>query len=72
MMNVANTQQNSGLTPWQPGQSGNPSGRPKGTRDLAASVLEATDGGKMMVDALISIAKGEMPEPMKGDPGSPK
>jgi len=28
------------LSLWQPGQSGNPSGRPKGTRDLAGYVLE--------------------------------
>ena len=26
--------------PWQPGQSGNPNGRPKGTRDLAGSMLD--------------------------------
>ncbi len=32
-LNSARTQQNSGLIPWQPGQSGNPAGRPKGTRD---------------------------------------
>jgi len=52
---------NNRLTPWQPGQSGNPSGRPKGTRDLAGYVLEATDGGKELVDALVSIARGVMP-----------
>jgi hypothetical protein len=49
------------LSPWQPGQSGNPSGRPKGTRDLAGYVLETTDGGKELVDALVSIARGVMP-----------
>jgi len=49
------------LTPWRPGQSGNPSGRPKGTRDLAGYVLETTDGGKELVDALICIARGAMP-----------
>ncbi len=49
------------LSPWQPGQSGNPSGRPKGTRDLAGYVLETTDGGKELVDALVSIARGIMP-----------
>ena len=46
---------------WQPGQSGNPSGRPKGTRDLAGYVLETTDGGKELVDALVSLARGAMP-----------
>jgi len=46
---------------WQPGQSGNPSGRSKGTRDLAGYVLETTDGGKELVDALVSLARGVMP-----------
>ena len=41
--------------------SGNPSGRPKGTRDLAGYVLETTDGGKELVDALASIARAVMP-----------
>jgi len=59
-MTTANNQENN-LSPWQPGQSGNPSGRPKGTRDLAAYVLETTDGGKELVDALICIARGVMP-----------
>jgi len=52
---------NNNLSPWQPGQSGNPSGRPKGTRDLAGYVLETTDGGKELVDALVSLARGVMP-----------
>ena len=59
-MTTANSPNNN-LRPWKPGQSGNPSGRPKGTRDLAAYVLETTDGGKELVDALISIARGVMP-----------
>ena len=59
-MTSANSPNNS-LTPWKPGQSVNPSGRPKGTRDLAGYVLETTDGGKELVDALVSIAKGAMP-----------
>src|SRR5215471_6119581 len=29
----------SGLRPWQPGQSGNPKGRPKGQRSTAIAVL---------------------------------
>jgi hypothetical protein len=28
------------LTPWQPGESGNPDGRPKGTKNLASIVRE--------------------------------
>ena len=52
---------NNNLSPWKPGQSGNPSGRPKGTRDLAGYVLESTDGGQELVDVLVSIARGFMP-----------
>ena len=52
---------NNNLSPWKPGQSGNPSGGPKGTRDLAGYVLETTNGGKELVDALVSIARGVMP-----------
>ena len=59
-MTTANNAENN-LSPWQPGQSGNPSGRPRGTRDLAGYVLESTDGGKELVDALVSIARGVMP-----------
>ncbi|MDP6497272.1 MAG: DUF5681 domain-containing protein [Dehalococcoidia bacterium] len=59
-MTAANNQGNN-LTPWKPGQSGNPSGRPKGTRDLAGYVLETTDGGKELVDALVCITRGFMP-----------
>ena len=60
MITTANNPENN-LSPWQPGQSGNPSGRPKGARDLAGYVLETTDGGKELVDALVSIARGVMP-----------
>ena len=58
-MTTANNQRNN-LSPWTPGQSGNPSGRPRGTRDLAGYVLETTDGGKELVDALVSLARGIM------------
>ena len=59
-MTTANNPHNK-LTPWAPGQSGNPSGRPRGTRDLAGYVLETTDGGMELVNALLSIARGVMP-----------
>ena len=59
-MTTANNPDNN-LSPWKPGQSGNPSGRPRGTRDLAGYVLETTDGGKELVDALLSLARGIVP-----------
>ncbi len=59
-MTTANNTNNN-LSPWKPGQSGNPSGRPRGTRDLAGYVLETTDGGKELVDALVCLARGVMP-----------
>ena len=70
-MTTANNQENN-LSPWQPGQSGNPSGRPKGTRDLAGYVLETTDGGKELVDALVSIARGVMPNVAAQEGSRPK
>ena len=45
------------LSLWQPSQSNNPSGRPKGTRDLAGYVLETTNGSKELVGALVCIGK---------------
>ena len=42
--------------PWKPRQFGNPSGRPKGTCDLSRFVVEATDDGKELIDALVFIA----------------
>ena len=70
-MTTANNQSNN-LSPWQPGQSGNPSGRPKGTRDLAGYVLETTDGGKELVDALVSIARGVMPNVVVQEGSKPR
>jgi hypothetical protein len=49
------------MTPCKPGQSGNSSGRPKGTSDLTGYVLDTIDGGKELVAALVSIPKGVMP-----------
>ena len=59
-MTTANNQGNN-LTPWKSGQSGNPSGRPNGTRDLAGYVLETTGGDKELVDAMVCIARGFTP-----------
>ena len=70
-MTTANSSSNN-LSPWQPGQSGNPSGRPKGTRDLAGYVLETTDGGRELIDALLSIARGVMPNVAVQDGSRPR
>jgi len=70
-MTTANSSSNN-LSPWQPGQSGNPSGRPKGTRDLAGYVLETTDGGRELIDALLSIARGVMPNVVVQDGSRPR
>jgi hypothetical protein len=70
-MTTANSPNNN-LSPWKPGQSGNPSGRPKGTRDLAGYVLESTDGGKELVDALICIARGVMPNAVAQEGSRPR
>ncbi len=59
-MTTANNPNNN-LSPRKPGQSGNPSGRPKGTRDLAGYVLETTDDGRELIDSLLSIARGITP-----------
>ena len=59
-MTTANNPNNN-LSPWRPGQSGNPSGRPRGTRDLADYVVETTDAGRELIDSLLCIARGVMP-----------
>ena len=59
-MATANNPDNN-LSPWKPGQSGNPTGRPRGTRDLAGYVLESTDAGRELIDALVCLARGVMP-----------
>ncbi len=38
---------NNNLNSWKPGQSDDPSGRPRGTRDLAGYVLETTEVAKI-------------------------
>ena len=59
-MTTANSPNNN-LRPWKPGQSGNPTGMPRGTRDLAGYVLESTDAGRELIDALGCLARGVMP-----------
>ena len=60
IMTTANNPYNN-LSPWKPGQSGNPSGWPRGNRDVAGYVIETTDRGKKFVDTLVSIARGVIP-----------
>ena len=36
-------------------------GRPKGTGDLAGYVLESTGGGRKLIDSLLSLARGSLP-----------
>jgi hypothetical protein len=48
------------LPPYKKGQSGNPSGKPKGTRDLAKKILEKTKDGEELVEKLLSLARGEV------------
>ena len=48
------------LPPYKKGQSGNPSGKPKGTRDLAKKILEKTKNGEELVEKLLSLARGEV------------
>jgi hypothetical protein len=53
-MNVRN------LASWRPGQSGNPSGRPKGGTKLAKLIRQETSDGQEMVDFAVSIMRGEV------------
>jgi hypothetical protein len=48
------------LTPWQPGQSGNPSGRPKGSRNRTTLAAEALLDGEAeeLTRKAIELAKG--------------
>jgi len=42
-----------------PGHTGNPGGRPKGSRELLTLVREATHDGRTLVDFLVQVAEGK-------------
>lgn len=64
--------QQRGLKPWQPGQSGNPAGRPKGARsklqeDFLRDVLEAwEERGPQVITAMIAEKPSEFVKMVAG------
>jgi hypothetical protein len=42
-----------------PGRTGNPGGRPKGSRELLTLVRESTGDGRTLVDFLVQVAEGK-------------
>jgi hypothetical protein len=47
------------LRPWQPGQSGNPAGRPLSFLDLALQVRQITRNGTELAQFLLAVMHGE-------------
>ena len=52
---------------FKPGESGNPGGRPKGTKSIRNLILESTKDGKELVTLMLSCARGKMREAKAGD-----
>lgn len=48
-----------GFKPWQPGQSGNPGGRPGGTLGFAKAIQRATMNGEKLWKIALGIAENE-------------
>ncbi len=42
---------------WKPGQSGNPAGKPPGTRGLIRFLRESTRDGRELIEKLLEIAR---------------
>lgn len=53
---------------WKPGQSGNPSGRPKGFKGLAAMIQKETGDGKELIEFALRIFRGLPDEKTKVAP----
>lgn len=47
--------------PWQPGESGNPGGRPKGAGSLAALVRQLTQDGAEVAHFYFAVFNGRFP-----------
>lgn len=43
--------------PYRPGQSGNPSGRPRGAKGLARYIASQTEDGRELVDRLLEMSR---------------
>ena len=60
--NAANSTKTVVGRPFRKGESGNPSGRPRG---LGNYIRETTDGGREMVDLMVAVMRGETINGMK-------
>jgi hypothetical protein len=47
------------LTPWKPGQSGNPSGKPAGGVGLARYIKNQTKSGQELADFMLGVMRAE-------------
>ena len=47
------------LTPWRPGQSGNPSGRPKGGAGFAKAIRNESKDGKELYEFAFAVMRGQ-------------
>lgn len=59
------------MPPWVPGQSGNLSGRPKGSVGLAAQIRVATREGMELIEFWLTVFRGD-PVPTPGRGGQKK